>query len=779
MAQVSFPGVYVNEISSGSHTITGVATSIPAFVGMTKDGPLNTPTTVLGFTDFSRTFSADTSQGELPDQVRQFFLNGGTEAIIVRIAAGAGPATVTLKNTAGTNVLTLQSNSAGTDQNALRASIDYNTSNPETTFNLTVFRETLDSAGNATDSSQETIPNLSMNPKDPRYVATVLPLESALVTGTVLPAVVATGGGSSISGTVDATDIIGNQLKSAVVNQGGTGKFRLSLGGAAPVTISISIPTSGTLALSDVQTALDNVLGAGVVKASLSATTSPLQYLAFTATSPNTPNIDIRGLDVQLSPGPDSDIAMAMGLGVAQGGIEIGSLAAFRPAPSAIVADLASSTDPIGDLIEFASTQKNTWTSSTTLTMSGAEGFSLPGNQVLFPVTSGAMDTGNAVPGNPTATSLLNVQQNLQAVASAINLLSPIGWHAELQGYRLALIPTFGDSQSGPGNSFPSAGQPPGIADMLQVVTQTAAFVLGAGSDGSKPTETEYDAAYAVIDSQVEIFNILVLPRSAGDTANDRAAFWGPASSFCVTKRAFLVMDLDNTVTTVAQAQAAVKQARIGLVKDHAATYWPRLQVNPDGNPRTIDPNGTMAGIMARIDGTRGVWKAPAGLEASLTGVLGVTTKMSDAENGLLNPQALNAIRVFPNGIVSWGARTMDGFDNSGDDDFKYIPVRRFELFIEQSLVDGLRFAVFEPNAEPLWSTIRLSVTAFMNNLFRQGAFAGTTTRDSFFVKVDSETTTATDINLGIVNVVVGFAPLKPAEFVVITIQQQAGQVQV
>ena len=143
------------------------------------------------------------------------------------------------------------------------------------------------------------------------------------------------------------------------------------------------------------------------------------------------------------------------------------------------------------------------------------------------------------------------------------------------------------------------------------------------------------------------------------------------------------------------------------------------------------------------------------------------------------NPEALNAIRVFPNGIVSWGARTMDGFDNSGDDDFKYIPVRRFELFIESSLVQGLRFAVFEPNAEPLWSTIRLSVTAFMNNLFRQGAFAGTTTRDSFFVKVDSETTTATDINLGIVNVVVGFAPLKPAEFVVITIQQQAGQVQV
>ena len=152
---------------------------------------------------------------------------------------------------------------------------------------------------------------------------------------------------------------------------------------------------------------------------------------------------------------------------------------------------------------------------------------------------------------------------------------------------------------------------------------------------------------------------------------------------------------------------------------------------------------------------------------------------MSDRENGLINPQALNAIRVFPSGVVSWGARTMDGFDNSGNDDFKYIPVRRFTLFIEESLVRGLKFAVFEPNDEPLWAQIRLAVGAFMNNLFRQGAFAGRTTRDAYFVKVDSETTTQNDINLGIVNVVVGFAPLKPAEFVVITIKQKAGQVQV
>jgi phage tail sheath protein FI len=152
---------------------------------------------------------------------------------------------------------------------------------------------------------------------------------------------------------------------------------------------------------------------------------------------------------------------------------------------------------------------------------------------------------------------------------------------------------------------------------------------------------------------------------------------------------------------------------------------------------------------------------------------------MSDEQNGLLNPQAANAIRSFPNGVISWGARTMDGFDNSGNTDYRYVPVRRFALFIEESLMRGLQFAVFEPNDEPLWSQIRLAAGAFMNGLFRKGAFAGASASDAYFVKADAETTTPTDQNLGVVNVLVGFAPLKPAEFIVISLQQKAGQVQV
>jgi hypothetical protein len=181
---------------------------------------------------------------------------------------------------------------------------------------------------------------------------------------------------------------------------------------------------------------------------------------------------------------------------------------------------------------------------------------------------------------------------------------------------------------------------------------------------------------------------------------------------------------------------------------------------------------------MARIDASRGVWKAPAGTEADLRGINGLEFRFTDLENGVLNQRAVNTIRIFPNGIVNWGARTMDGDDDFASE-YKYIPVRRTALFIEESLYRGLKWVVFEPNDEPLWAQIRLNVGAFMHDLFRQGAFQGKTKQEAYFVKCDYETTTQNDINLGIVNIWVGFAPLKPAEFVVLYLQQMTGQVQV
>jgi phage tail sheath protein FI len=217
-----------------------------------------------------------------------------------------------------------------------------------------------------------------------------------------------------------------------------------------------------------------------------------------------------------------------------------------------------------------------------------------------------------------------------------------------------------------------------------------------------------------------------------------------------------------------------------GLAMRNAALYFPRvLESDPkrDGQIDTFVPCGIIAGIMAATDAQRGVWKAPAGLDAGLSGIQGLSVNLTDDENGMLNPLGINCLRSFPAaGRVVWGARTLRGDDQLADE-YKYIPVRRLALYIEESLYRGTKWVVFEPNDEPLWAQIRLNVGSFMHNLFRQGAFQGQSPRDAYFVKCDKESTTQNDIDLGIVNIIVGFAPLKPAEFVVIQLQQIAGQI--
>jgi phage tail sheath protein FI len=204
------------------------------------------------------------------------------------------------------------------------------------------------------------------------------------------------------------------------------------------------------------------------------------------------------------------------------------------------------------------------------------------------------------------------------------------------------------------------------------------------------------------------------------------------------------------------------------------------IQADPrhEGQPDTFAACGIITGVMARTDTNRGVWKAPAGLDASINGVRALQVNLNDAENGMLNPLGINCLRFFPaSGRVVWGSRTLRGADQLADE-YKYVPVRRLALYIEESLYRGTQWVVFEPNDEPLWAQIRLNVGAFMHGLFRQGAFQGQTPKDAYFVKCDKETTIQNDIDLGIVNIVVGFAPLKPAEFVVIKIQQMAGQIE-
>jgi phage tail sheath protein FI len=218
---------------------------------------------------------------------------------------------------------------------------------------------------------------------------------------------------------------------------------------------------------------------------------------------------------------------------------------------------------------------------------------------------------------------------------------------------------------------------------------------------------------------------------------------------------------------------------KLGITSPNGAAFWLRLRLpDPLSNYslRSFAPCGVVAGVYAATDGSRGVWKAPAGITATLGGVQGLTYTMTDSENGLLNPLGLNCFRSFPTyNQVLWGARTLAGADALASQ-WKYVPVRRTALFLESSLYQGLQWVVFEPNDSPLWSAIRLNVGSFMQALFLQGAFQGTTPDQAYFVKCDGETTTQADIDNGIVNILVGFAPLQPAEFVVIQIEQLTGQ---
>jgi uncharacterized protein len=312
------------------------------------------------------------------------------------------------------------------------------------------------------------------------------------------------------------------------------------------------------------------------------------------------------------------------------------------------------------------------------------------------------------------------------------------------------------------------------------------------GSDGDTlgPTDVTGSAAdktgiYAL--DKADLFNLLSIPPPERDLNTDPTVYQ-EAMQYCTDRRAMLIVDPPaewGQLAATAAGNAVAGLSSLGLsgtAARNTALYFPRVsQADPlrDNQLDTFVPSGIVAGVMARTDAQRGVWKAPAGLDAALNGIQGLQVNLTDDENGMLNPLGINVLRSFPvNGRVVWGARTLRGADQLADE-YKYIPVRRTALFIEESLYRGTQWVVFEPNDEPLWAQIRLNVGAFMQNLFRQGAFQGKTPREAYLVKCDKETTTQNDINLGIVNILVGFAPLKPAEFVIIKIQQLAGQIQV
>lgn len=311
------------------------------------------------------------------------------------------------------------------------------------------------------------------------------------------------------------------------------------------------------------------------------------------------------------------------------------------------------------------------------------------------------------------------------------------------------------------------------------------------GDDGSPITDNEVSSGLTLQANRegiwalekADLFNLLCIPPYELDSGDIGATTRTEAANYCLLRRAIFIADPLRDwgePGDITDPVTGLDSATWGLTRNtNTAVYFPRvIQPNPlqEGRLAEFSPCGVVAGIIARTDANRGIWKAAAGLDANLKGVSALSAKLTDGNNGVLNPLAVNCLRSFPvNGRVVWGSRTLVGADQLASE-WKYLPVRRMALFIEESLYRGTQWVVFEPNDAPLWAQIRLNVGAFMQNLFRQGAFQGSAPKEAYFVKCDSETTTQTDIDNGIVNILVGFAPLKPAEFVVIKLQQISAQ---
>jgi uncharacterized protein len=335
----------------------------------------------------------------------------------------------------------------------------------------------------------------------------------------------------------------------------------------------------------------------------------------------------------------------------------------------------------------------------------------------------------------------------------------------------------------------------PTDTQVVGAVGLTTALSGGAGGlndfplDDANANADDYPTLLSLLD-QIDDASLLVIPARIYDLDHINAPPSAPtvvrtqAALDYVANRPrqdlFCIGDLprDTSPTPTAATQNVAHKWFGALTPtDFGAVYFPWVQISdPVGSGRdptvVIPPSGLVAGIYARTDQRRGVWKAPAGLEATLLNARMLDYKLLDAHQDDLNPIGVNALRVVPaGGNVVWASRTM-----RPSSEWRYIPVRRMAIFLRTSIYNGIQWAVFEPNDATLWTALRLSISAFMEQLFRQGAFAGATAKEAFFVKCDAETTPPSDQIAGIVEVWVGFAPLRPAEFVVVKLSQIVNQ---
>ncbi len=646
MPTLTYPGVYVQEISSGVRPLEAASTSTAAFVGLAQRGP-DEATRVTSWAEFLRLYGSFTTDGFLAHSVFQYFNNGGRQAYIVRVTrSDAAAAVVTLNNRATAPVpgVTFAARNKGAWGNSLLLQIEDGSLDPGNQFKISV-RQQDDPAfvpANVLDTAPlETFDNLDMDPASPGYVVSVLAQNSTLISAQVLSGNTSLQRGLHRGGFVPASNLPLGANISFGINVDGDGMQVVNLPAAAGTATTLAAVATA------IQTAVQ-----GLVKKKTSTDAAAFSNFACTV---ETVSAQTRLLlqsgttssatsSVRVQPAATNDATSLLRLGPGAGGRSEDGIAVRRPALASVV--------QVGDA-------------------------------ALTPPVAAPTTAGTDGVAALAETSFSNSFTRLDAITD-FSLLA-----------------------------VPGEGTPP-MAD------------LGMGYCANRPLQ--------------DVFYL------AETTDHDDSA-----------------------------AEAATFRNQLTTANSYGALYFPWVKaLDPTGASRTpilLPPAGYVAGLYARIDSARGVWKAPAGTEASLNGVVGLAAELTDVQHGNLNPLGVDVIRRFPGaGVVVFGARTI-----SSDAEWRYVPVRRTAIMLRVSIYNGIQFAVFEPNDEPLWAQLRLNVGAFMTLLFRQGAFQGSTPSQAFFVKCDAETTTQADIDAGVVNVLVGFAPLKPAEFVVVKISQKAG----
>jgi hypothetical protein len=709
---LTYPGVYVEEIPSGVRTIIGVGTSIAAFIGRAARGPVNKPIVINSFGDFDRQFGGVWAESTLGYAVRDFFLNGGSQAVIVRLFKPGG--------------------------NANKEQAD----------------KKKDAEERAAEAAGVIVGKVEVLPGIDGLAVETLPVA---LEGTFTPH--KKNGGEE--------GAVADRLEAEV-------KRLVGLNGAEPsVETLLAILEGKYVAGNGVEAKAQNE----VVKAAIKAGKEGGAQL-----------IDITRAARNAVPSDKSKPVQTAATGKADE-IAIAATTKATMTPALVLLGLKAAIPEIARGVAdlMVPTAKEAVLKGEGLTLKAVNS-GMWGNKLRFRIDYDVDEQAAKDNGYASKDELFNLTvHDLQSKTTEVFRNVAINGSRELKqvlatsqlvqcDQTLDTRPVAHElgefSETDEKFKF-STGVTTPASDGEPLNDDT---VLGTdeGGEGAKK------GLYALED--VDLFNLLCIPpysRPGNEAKQPENAVLGAAARYCQRRRAMLIVDppLKATKEDMRDRVSVSVRAAVGDYKANTALFYPSLRaMSSTGRLEDFAPCGAIAGTFARTDTTRGVWKAPAGIEAGITGASGLTTALTDGENGELNPRAINCLRNLPAGRVIWGSRTLAGDDRTPND-WKYIPVRRTALYIEESLYRGTQWVVFEPNDEPLWAQIRLSVGAFMNDLFRQRAFQGQTPREAYFVKCGKETNPQNDIDKGIVNILVGFAPLKPAEFVVIKLQQIAGEI--